>query len=361
MAIFANMALGQDAAEGTGFPSDATLAAKLKEVSDAPAVAPVPVKAPAGATTQTTPTTSSEKPRVTFTDEPALEPGPEMHIGTGSVAWNSMLKKSEAERALQEAREKRNIYRNIAAGGSPIVKPRTASEFLAANPPTPVPVSDVVQNRANNLLEVRASGASQFNRAPQGGNRAPQSGGDVPQFSNPQVGQAPRKSRPKFFSFLKPKSQVEARPEDFQNPYNLEPEPALSPTAAYPQGPEPVTEGQRPPAMDNDSIDALIAEAAAGSSVAQQAPPVPQQPSRNSNGGGFLKKLFGKKPVHQPVTISDPFPSAPPLPGGLPQGELPPVPTETSDEFNLDIPAPPSSVNAPEAGAGNPAPALPVR
>lgn len=323
-ALFAAIAWGQENSDGeAGFPSDATLTAKLEEVSAAEAAKPAPA---AVIPTQTPAEGAPTRPVVTMTDEPAIESAPELHIGTGSVAWNTQLKESEAQRALQEARARRNLYRDIALASSPLPVTRTAQEFLAANPPVIQPVEEIGgENQGPRpIMEVRSSNVPEFNTT----RTAPR----------PVQSQEMPKKNGNLFSFLKPKEKVEATPADFQNPYTRAAEPG-SETPEFETGGSDGGTGS----MDPETLDAMIAEATVGG---------PPAGGSSDDGGNVLKKLFGKKSAPTPAPSSPRAPAASTFAAGpsTPPPSAPPIPVAAdrpSGDLDLSIPSPPN-VNAPE-------------
>ncbi|MEM7698417.1 MAG: hypothetical protein AAF236_08455 [Verrucomicrobiota bacterium] len=216
---------------------------------------------------------------VTTSDEPIYTPSAGLNGTQGNVRRRAELMQSEMDRALARARQDRamkNAMGQVVVSAAPAA-PRTAAEFLAANPPRVPEPAEYETPEQFNVDRNRPIG----NITPEGGGSgSPVAVDDTPVFQPAPTPDLPAQSDRSFFGWLKQRDDSAGRSERgaVVNPYNSE---GLA-SADLPSGnPAP----------------------ASGGSIASTS-------GSGSSEGGMLSRLFGRRP--EPATAVQAPPPIPP-------------------------------------------------
>lgn len=247
-------------------------------------------------------------------DEQAYyEPGGETFIGTGSVAWNAMLRDTDQKRAIQEARQRKMMYHRIAEASGPMPSYNSAESFLKANPPVPAaplqgqrPVSTVRQTRPGE--EVPAFERSYGSPQPEAG--------DSNQIAAQPVVTEPEK--PGFFSKLFRRGGRDNPPDSpFQGSSYPEPTGGEESNAgsSYPEpGSSPLAVAE-PVGSESSSYEGGV-ETAAMEDALTQATNTPGQggDGQASRQPGIFSRIFERRGRPETVGQTPSEPAQPPAP-----------------------------------------------
>ncbi|MCG8599073.1 MAG: hypothetical protein MI807_02925 [Verrucomicrobiales bacterium] len=281
-------------------------------------------------------------------ERPTYGPAATAFDTQGNVAYNMSTAERELAAAAQQARRMKELMYERASQNSapPRPVPRTAAEYLAANPPPPMP--EPLQPR--NPVRTNRDYVPPFN--PSNSPITPEQGAVATNNAPAPDFGMPKKEGGFFKLFGKKKQQETSLPEAPVGASGYETGPYVAPDSETGDStPEPAPAS--PPAeMDESARDQLIREAV----VNPDAAPEPQV--GNGRKEGFFGKLF-KKRNNNTSEPAGSTPEAVPAPAtdmaatDAPAAPAPPSNTgDIPDPVAFDAPAPP----APPAATPPPAP-----